>query len=546
MVIGLVILWALSLAAVWADLTMSVRDQRISVRYADGITDEARLRIEQTLGLVEPEKQDGTKWGYRMADPSRDRVTRLVQDPLVVDTEHVDRQAFRVELDRPDIFPWVRDALEVLPGRALAIGLPVVTLLLTLVGWRQASPVVVRGLDRAGLSTTDGMALVATFFLLVIAFLKFANNDPGWDEKAHLRQIELFVEREWRMEPSITTLPGYHAIMALAIWLTDNARNSSIRLVQFEIALATIAAFFGLARCRHPAGAAAKTLQFVFLPILFPLFFMVYTDVASLGFVLLTALATSAGRYPSAGVFGVAACLVRQNNVVWAALAFAQGYVADHGWRWPPRASHLLRYAPVLLSVGAVGGWVIANRGQVAAGDVNAHPLGTLHLGNAFFMLFVAGVLFLPLWWGYRTETAERLRRPATWVALAATFGLFWFAFAADHPYNGEDGFLRNRILEWAEASWTHRLAFFLPMAITVVSAPSLRLSPGGWLIYPAALAFLAPSWLIEQRYYLIPFALLLADRRPVNPRVEWTQVGFSAALSVTAYAFIERELWML
>lgn len=543
---ALVCLWGVSLAAVWADLTMSVRDQRISVRYADGTPDDVRLQLERTLDLRDAEQQEGTKWGYRMADPSRDRVTRLVQNPVVADTAHVNREAFRVELDRPDLYPWVRYPLEVLPGRALAIGFPLVALLLTVAGRRQLAPVVARGLKRAGLSAAHAVSLLVTFLVLTAAFFVFADNEPLWDERAHWRQIELFVHREWSMEPSITTLPGYHALIAFAAWLMGTARLPSVRLVQFEIALCAIVTFFFLARRRDPDSAAPKTLQFVFLPILFPLFFMIYTDVASLLFVLLTALAAAAGRYPASGALGLASCLVRQNNIVWSALAFAQGYVADQGWRWPSRVSGLIRYAPVLMSGGAIAGWLAFNRGQVAAGDVTAHPLGTPHLGNVFFMLFLSGLLFLPLWWGYRKETWARLRRPATWAVLAATFVIFWFGFAADHPYNEEHGFLRNQILDWATASRARQAAFFLPIALTCLSLPSLRLSTAGWLVYPATVAFLLPSWLIEQRYYLIPLALLLADREPVDPRVEWTQAGFAAVLSGTVFVIVERGTWML
>lgn len=543
---ALVCLWGLSLAAVWADLTMSVRDQRIGVRYADGTPDDARLQFERTLDLRDAEQQEGTKWGYRLPDASRDRVTRLVQNPVVADTDHVNREAFRVELDRPDLYSWVRYLLEVLPGRALAIGLPLVALLLTAAARRRVAPVVARGLKRAGLSAAHAAALLVTFLVLVAAFFVFAENELLWDEEAHWRQIELFLRREWSMEPSITTLPGYHTLIALAAWVMGTARLPSVRLVQFEIALCTIVTFFFLARRRDPAGATPKTLQFVFLPILFPMFFMIYTDVASLLFVLLTALAAAAGRYPAAGGLGLASCLVRQNNIVWTAVAFAQAYHADHGWRWPSRVSDLLRYAPVLLSGGVIVAWLAFNRGQVAVGDVTAHPLGTPHVGNVFFMLFLSGLLFLPLWWGYRKETWARLQRPATWAALAATFAIFWFGFAADHPYNEEQRFVRNQILAWATASPTHKAAFFLPIALSCVSLPSLRLSTAGWLVYPATLAFLLPSWLIEQRYYLIPLALLLADREPVDARVEWIQVGFGGVLSAVLFVVVEHGTWML
>jgi alpha-1,2-glucosyltransferase len=539
-------LWGLSGMFVWANLTMNVRDAHIGVRFVDGVTDASRLRLEETLGLIEAEHLEGTKWGYRLADASRERVARLVRDPLVADTTHINRDAFRVELDRPDIRPWLRYLLEVLPVRAIAFGLPLATALLTLAGRRRLAPVASRVLAAVGLTRAHGTALAAAFMILAAVFLVFADNEPRWDEDVHVRQIEGFVRGEWQMEPDLTTLPGFHALMALGAWLSGTSRMPSLRLFQFEIALCAIAVFFFLARRRDPAHVAHKTLQFVFLPILFPQFFLIYTDVASLGFVLLTALAAGQGRYRTAGVFGLASCLVRQNNIVWVALVFVQAYVADHGWRWPPRASSLLRYGPVLLSGVAVGGWLVFNQGQVAVGDVQAHPLGTLHLGNVFFLLFVSFFMFSPLWWGYRRATWARVRRPPTWLVLVATFALFWFFFAADHPYNDEDGFVRNRILAWATSTWSHKLLFFVPIALTSVSVPSLGLSAAGWLVYPATVAFLLPSWLIEQRYYLIPLALLLADRESLDDGTEWTQVGLSAACSLVFFVFIERGSWML
>jgi alpha-1,2-glucosyltransferase len=543
---ALACLWGLLATFVWANLTMNVREQRIGVRYVDGVTDAARLHLEDALGLTEAEQSEGTRWAYRLVDPSREHVERLVRDPLVADTAHVDRGAFRVELDRPDIWPWARYLLEVLPVPGIAVGLLLATPLLSVAGRRRIAPVVSRVLEAAGLTRGHAIVLAAAFLVLVAAFLALADNEPRWDERVHVRQIERFFRGEWRMEPELTTLPGFHVLVAAVAWLSGTARVPSVRLFEFEVALGVIAAFFFLARRRGPAHATQKTLQFVFLPILFPLLLLVYTDAASLGLVLLMALAAGDGRYRAAGLLGLASCLVRQNNILWVALVFVQAYVADHGWRWPSRPSSLLRYAPALLSGVAIAGWVAINRGQVAVGDVEAHPLGTPYLGNVFFLLFLSFFLFLPLWWGYRRTTWARLGRASTWAGLVATFVLFWLGFAADHPYNADDGFVRNELLAWMTSSRLHTLVCFVPIALTCVSVASLRLSATGWLVYPVAVAFLLPSWLIEQRYYLIPVALLLADREPLDGVTEWTQVALSAACSLGVFVLIERGTWML
>ena len=48
-----------------------------------------------------------------------------MQHPLVEDTQHVDRKTFRLQLDRPDLAPWLRSlaATDQLPLLALLLAL---------------------------------------------------------------------------------------------------------------------------------------------------------------------------------------------------------------------------------------------------------------------------------------------------------------------------------------------------------------------------------------------------------------------------------------
>ena len=230
--------------------------------------------------------------------------------------------------------------------------------------------------------------------------------------EAHWRQIELFVRRDWSMEPSITTLPGYHALMALAAWVMGTARLPvrspgpvRDRAVHHRHVLLSRPAE-GSGRC-DAEDAAVRLPAHPVSHVLHGLHGRARRCCSC---------CSRRWRQPRAAIrrrvcWGWPRASVRQNNIVWTAVAFAQAYVADHGWRWPSRISDLLRYAPVLLSGGVIVAWLVFNRGQGAVGDVAAHPLGTPHVGNIFFMLFLSGLLFLPLWWGYRKETWARLRR---------------------------------------------------------------------------------------------------------------------------------------
>ena len=86
--------------------------QRINVRWAPGLAAGERTRLEQQAALVPVERRGPDTWSYRLTDRSRRNIERLIRDPRVADTAHVDRTAFRVRLDRPDLHPWVIRFLE--------------------------------------------------------------------------------------------------------------------------------------------------------------------------------------------------------------------------------------------------------------------------------------------------------------------------------------------------------------------------------------------------------------------------------------------------
>jgi hypothetical protein len=69
---------------------------------------------------------------------------------------------------------------------------------------------------------------------------------------------------------------------------------------------------------------------------------------------------------------------------------------------------------------------------------------------------------------------------------------------------------------------------------------------PALYLIYPLALATLLPLRLIEHRYGLAAFVLLLVCREDDLPRVEAAAVGLSMLLSGVLLYGLARGLWML
>ena len=368
--------------------------------------------------------------------------------------------------------------------------------------------------------------------VLVFCFVALANNPLVIDEKYHLAQIERFLHGDYRV-PDVTTVPGYHALLALLAGVTGLVSPARVRLLSFVLSAGTLAVFFRLLRELGRDRVRLATLAF--LPIVFPYLFLIYTDVFSLGLVLTSLLLSLLGRQKLAGLAGIASMLVRQSNVVWLVFLIAYGYERRHGLSLDRKAvlRHLSDYWVFLVGCGLFVIFVIVN-GGVAIGDADAHPAFTLHTGNIFFLLFVFGVAFLPI-------VAAKLREIDLRSILYIAAGLLVYltTFAADHPYNryGADTFVRNWLLIFFDQDVWHRLLFYVPMGLAVHAIARCRV-PLTLIVF--TVLFLLPSWLIEQRYYIIPFSLFLLlvedEREGLGLTTTWC-----AALSLGVFVLMEK-----
>ena len=98
--------WVLALLCGGLHFAADIADQKIDVRWSPSATDDDRLTLEQTFGLVAVEHVGERTWLYLPTDRSRANLSRLVSHPLVEDTQHIDRAAFTIEMDRPDLPIW--------------------------------------------------------------------------------------------------------------------------------------------------------------------------------------------------------------------------------------------------------------------------------------------------------------------------------------------------------------------------------------------------------------------------------------------------------
>jgi alpha-1,2-glucosyltransferase len=319
-------------------------------------------------------------------------------------------------------------------------------------------------------------------------------------------------------------------------------------------AFAAAIAFASIRRALAPAEEPyLSTAQFVFFPILFPYCFVLYTDVPSLALVLWALRASLDRRHVTAGALGTASLLVRQTNVLWIAFMALLRLVELPGGRAISRKTivSVASLWPYGLAIAATFAfWLWNGMFSMSPRQAYAHPELTMHAGNLFFMLFLLGILFLPLIpiWLARYAAAAK-RQP--WLLLIPLLLVLTYlgAFRADHPYNQTlpDYVLRNRVLLYVSHHGVASAIF-----CTVAATAGAALSQVRWqrdafaLLLPAAMLFVSIPWLVETRYYLIPVGLLLATRQSEDCRAEWAMLCYWMPLAfVAAYGMLDFRFYV-
>jgi hypothetical protein len=382
------------------------------------------------------------------------------------------------------------------------------------------------------------------------------------DELFHRHEIVTLLGGKLEIVNRLTMLPGYHVVIALLARLTGAEDLEALRLLSALISVPVIAAFYATARQLSPRFAAVATLQLAFLPILFPLLFLLYTDAFSLLLVLGSVLLALRHRRHAAAVVALVSVLVRQSNILCLAFVLGLIYLEDHG---PSLSRDRLGAAlrqNVLFVLGLAGFAVFAVvNGGVTMGDQSAHPL-QLSLGNVYLFLFLYFFLALPVNLAGLRRALARLADPRVLAAALLLYGVFMLTFVNDHPYNqitvrtfkyisnppvGHAPFLRNELLHLATRSAVTRTVFFVPVLLSCLVLATTRLvQPRFLLLYPLLLALLTPSWLIEQRYSLVPLVLLLLARERRSPALEYATAALGLLASVCVAAGIGRQLFFL
>lgn len=384
--------------------------------------------------------------------------------------------------------------------------------------------------------------VIVVAFFLTTGFLATRSMDLRADETAHYEQIESYIAGEY--VTTTTTTGGFHAGAMIFAHLTGLTGKEGIRLFVVLISAATVLAFGLIARSPELGPGSLRTLQFFFFPQLFPFWFLIYTDVYALMFLLLAILALTRERFHVSGALITLSLIVRQTYVVWLGMLGLWTAMVSLD---QPRGRLVRRCASFALGSTIFVLFVIRN-GGIAVGDTESHPDFAIQTENLLYMLFCFFFLFLPL----NIAKLPRILRlhPALIAGVGlASFGLFFGTFRVDHPYNTQwqDFFLRNALLEAITATTAAGVVVSLAIALAVLSLCVIRLRrPIHYLVYPFAVLSVVPSSLIEQRYYIPAFALFMLFRESESPAVELATLGLNVVLALYLFNGVARGWFFL
>lgn len=382
--------------------------------------------------------------------------------------------------------------------------------------------------------TRKEAVLVAVSAALCLVALLFAQSASQLvaDESVHVPQIRWFLQGRFEAHPLLTTIPGYHLLVAAVLKVLAMDSVAAMRAIGLAFGVAAALVFFFIRRKVGDPRPCRSALLLLFLPFLFPYYFLVYTDVLSLLLVLCALLATLERRHMLAALALTLAICVRQNNVAWAGflpLFALWPTLKEVNWRPWRCAATVARVAwPYLLPVSAfLAYWAWNGTVSLSKTVAAGHPDLKLHVGNLYFSLFLFFVFFPHDVWAGTQRFATAVRRNP-WLLLVPLVLLAFVKLKGSYDNTQfTDYFIRNAIIETVRHGGWERWAFAAVVALSACSIAFVRFTlPQAWLVYPFLILYLGLSWLIENRYSIIPFALWMALRTNGNDGADRVRLG--------------------
>jgi alpha-1,2-glucosyltransferase len=362
------------------------------------------------------------------------------------------------------------------------------------------------------------------------------------DELFHLAQIALFKASSYTIVPALTMPPTYHFVVGKMAGILGVETFSGIRMVSASISFVAVILAWVYLQNQKTTFPLLQSLQLFASPLLWPVYWILYTDIPSLITTILSLILLVNQRYFLSALVCLLSLCFRQHNIFWVLLIWLMAMDQTGCWTrlvevfksssqsflqkaFDATSKCLASTGVYLIPIVCFIGFIYFNNG-IALGDRQAQQFGGLYPLQIFSCLFVLGLVLLPLHLSNIPKILMLLKKYYWLIILvAALFALYMKTFKIVHLHNfPSDYFLRNWLLYFLDGHFRYKVAAFALIALAFLSliVTPLRSRENYWL-YPVTILALLPVSLIEQRYYIVPFTLLMLFRKPKGLATETT-----------------------
>ena len=371
------------------------------------------------------------------------------------------------------------------------------------------------------------------------------------DESLHALQIKYIYEGGHQFVETITVIPGYHYLMAffgrvcnIFSQYDTGPKVGDLRMYQMGISLL----FLGVSFCIMRKLKMDDRILFLlmFMPIIFPFLFLIYTDIASLTVFLIAFLVHLYKRYDLAAVFVLLSIVIRQDNILWTGffmtLIFFEIYQEHKHFDRKLFLTFFDKSIAYVIVIMCFLLFYYFNDG-VAIGEKKSHPSINVYFGNIYLFLTVFAFVFLPAILDRSKDILAFFykRKVLSFAIIANGFVFFGSTFIVDHPYNQSFvGYIHNQIILVMISHFSALLISYLLLVLAIGYFCVTKFLDKKMFFIAAifSVLFLSMHWMIEFRYYMIPMTLILFTVEFKSSVIKY-QVVYAFLLSAILFCMI-------
>lgn len=325
------------------------------------------------------------------------------------------------------------------------------------------------------------------------------------DELPHSNQIVKFMNNDFTLVYYLTVIPGYHFFIAMVAKLFHMFTIPEIRLVSFVISfLVVVPVYYFLVN-----KDIIRTIHFVYFPLMFIYYGLIYTDIFSMGIILIAFLLLKNQTYYLSSMFAFLSLLVRQNNIIWILFMMLYIYFKDYNiidiFNWTKFEVYVKKTIGYIISIMLFGLFIVIN-GGIALGDRNSHEFG-FYLENLFIFLIIYFFMMFP-------EILNKLKDIKIWILglFIVMFSLLrFYTFINVHPYNLYEPFIHNTLVKLFMNNIIFNICGILICALTMYYFFMLEFEKGSAIpLFLCSVLILVTTRMVEFRYYFIIIAFIL------------------------------------